>query len=71
MNQYLVIYEKSQDGWGAYVPDLPGLGVVGDTLDEVKELIREGIDFHIEGLREHGEAVPPPTVQMEYIAISA
>ena len=39
--KYLVIYEKSAEGWGAYAPDLPGLGVAGTTLDEVKELIRE------------------------------
>ena len=25
--KYLVIYEKSDTGWGAYAPDLPGLGV--------------------------------------------
>ena len=25
--KYLVIYEKSAEGWGAYAPDLPGLGV--------------------------------------------
>ena len=34
---YLTIYEKTATGWGAYVPDLPGLGVVGSTLAEVKE----------------------------------
>ena len=34
--EYLVVYEQSQDGWGAYIPDLPGLGVVGDTFEEVQ-----------------------------------
>ncbi len=48
--KYLVVYEKSPTSWGAYVPDLPGLGVAGDTLDEVKELIREAIEFHLEGM---------------------
>ena len=48
--KYLVIYEKSPDGWGAYAPDLPGLGVAGSTLDEVKELIREAIEFHLDGM---------------------
>ena len=47
---YLVIYEKSPDGWGAYAPDLPGLGVAGSTLDEVKELICEAIEFHLDGM---------------------
>ncbi len=35
--KYLVVYEKSPTGWGAYVPDLPGLGVAATTLEEVKE----------------------------------
>lgn len=48
--EYLVIYEKSQTGWGAYVPDLPGLGVAGKNLQEVKALISEAIDFHLEGI---------------------
>jgi hypothetical protein len=43
--EYLVVYEQSQDGWGAYVPDLPGLGVVGDTFEEVQQLITDGITF--------------------------
>ena len=49
--KYLIIYEKSNKGWGAYAPDLPGLGAAGKTLDEVKELIREAVEFHVEGMR--------------------
>ena len=69
MSKYIVIYERSANGWGAYVPDLPGLGVVGDTLEEVKQLIREGIDFHIEGLRESGDQVPPPSILIEELEV--
>lgn len=61
MSEYLVIYERTENGWGAYCPDLPGLGVVGDTREEVERLIGEGIAIHIEGLREHGDPVPEPT----------
>ena len=59
--RYTVIYEKSATGYGAYVPDLPGLGVVGKTLDDTEKLIREGIEAHIQVMREHGEVVPEPT----------
>ena len=69
MSKYVVIYERSSDGWGAYVPDLPGLGVVGDTLDETKQLIREGIEFHIEGLRRSSDAVPQPSTLMEELEV--
>jgi len=67
--KYLVIYEKSASGWGAYAPDLPGLGIAAGTLDEAKELIREAIDFHLEGMRQHGEAIPVPSATTEYITV--
>jgi predicted RNase H-like HicB family nuclease len=60
--QYYVIYETGADGgWGAYAPDLPGLGVSGSSLAEVRTLIREGIEFHIRGLREDGLPIPEPS----------
>jgi predicted RNase H-like HicB family nuclease len=67
--KYLVIYEKSDAGWGAYAPDLPGLGVAGTTLDEVKDLIREAVEFHLEGMRENGDPIPTPTATTEYITV--
>jgi predicted RNase H-like HicB family nuclease len=67
--KYLVIYEKSISGWGAYAPDLPGLGIAAKTLEEAKELIREAIDFHIDGMRQHGEQIPVPSATTEYITV--
>jgi predicted RNase H-like HicB family nuclease len=67
--RYTVIYEKSATGYGAYVPDLPGLGVVGKTLDDTKKLIREGIEAHIQVMREHGELIPEPTSTAEAVEI--
>jgi predicted RNase H-like HicB family nuclease len=57
---YAVIIERSQTGYGAYAPELPGVGVVGDTMEEVERLIREAIALHLDSLRAHGEPVPPP-----------
>jgi predicted RNase H-like HicB family nuclease len=67
--RYTVIYEKSSNGFGAYVPDLPGLGVVGTTLEETRKLIREGIEAHIQAMREYGETVPVPTSSAEEIDV--
>jgi predicted RNase H-like HicB family nuclease len=67
--KYTVVYERSSNGFGAYVPDLPGLGVVGETLEETKRLIREGIQAHIQALREFGEVVPEPTSSAEEIEV--
>ena len=58
--KYTVIYEKGDSSWGAYVPDLPGVIAAGDSREEVESLIREAVEFHIEGLRAEGLAVPPP-----------
>jgi predicted RNase H-like HicB family nuclease len=68
--EYLVVYEQSKDGWGAYVPDLPGLGVVGDTFEEVQQLIAEGIPLHLEALREHGDPIPKPSARSAYVPVS-
>ena len=58
---YTVIIERGAKSFGAYVPDLPGCVAVGETEEEVRQLIREAIEFHIEGLIADGEPVPPPT----------
>jgi len=60
MSGYLVVIEHEGASWGAYCPDLPGLGVVGDTREEVERSIREAISFHLDGLRRSGDAVPAP-----------
>lgn len=59
--KYMVIYESGPTSWGAYVPDLPGVIVVGDSHDEVERLIREAVEFHLEGMREEGISIPPPS----------
>lgn len=60
MSEYLVVIENEGESWGAYAPDLPGVGVAGDSREEVEQLIREAIELHLEGLRAAGERVPPP-----------
>jgi predicted RNase H-like HicB family nuclease len=65
--RYAVIIEKGEDSYGAYVPDLPGCVAVGDTPEEVKTLIQEAIEFHLEGLQEDGELIPQPNSSIEYV----
>jgi predicted RNase H-like HicB family nuclease len=60
--KYTVVFEKAPHNWAAYVPDLPGCVTTGKTLEETHRLIAEAIEFHIEGLRLHGEEVPQPTI---------
>jgi predicted RNase H-like HicB family nuclease len=70
MSEYTVIYEHGLTSWGAYCPDLPGLGVVGDTREEAERLIREGVVLHVESLREHDEPAPKPTSTIGTIEVS-
>jgi len=71
MKEYAVVLEKTSNGWSAYVPDLPGLGVAASTIEETEQLIREGIEFHIEGMREDGLPIPEPSAQVMRMAIPA
>lgn len=59
--QYVVVIEKAENNYSAYVPDLPGCVATGETLDEVKQMIAEAIEFHIEGMLEDGLPIPKPT----------
>jgi len=69
--EYVVIYEHGPTGWGAYCPDLPGLGAAGATREEVERLIGEAIELHVESLHEHGEPVPPPTSAASVVPVKA
>ncbi len=69
--QYLVIVEKGPSSYGAHVPDLPGCIAVGDTKDEVLTLIREAIEFHLDGMKQDGEPIPPPSSTSELVEVEA
>ena len=69
--RYMVVLEKGEDSWGAYVPDLPGCVAVGETEDEVKQLIQEAIEFHLEDLTESGSEIPAPISKSDYIEVLA
>ncbi len=69
--KYAVVIEKGENGYGAYVPDLPGCIAAADTKEEIKKLIHEAIEFHIEGLKEDGEPIPKPASSIEFIEVAA
>ena len=71
MKDYLVVYEHEEDNWSAYVPDLPGCVAAGNSKVEASQLIREAIEFHIEGLKEEGLPVPEPKADAEKVRVAA
>jgi predicted RNase H-like HicB family nuclease len=68
--KYAVIIKAGERNYSAYVPDLLGFIATGKTVEEVKRLIREGMAFHLEGLREDGLPIPEPTTLCEYVEAS-
>lgn len=69
--RYAIIIEKSENNYGAWAPDLPGCVAVGDTVEEVEQLMREAIELHLAGMREDGDPIPPPTVKVNYVDVAA
>ncbi len=69
--KFAVIYEKTDTGYSAYVPDLPGCIAAGATFEETTALIRGAIKVHLEGMREDGDSIPRPTTVAGHIAVPA
>jgi predicted RNase H-like HicB family nuclease len=69
--RYAVVIEKAPSNYAAYVPDLPGCVATGATVEETESLIREAIEFHLEGLKADGTLIPPPSSHVEYVDVLA
>jgi len=65
--KYAVLFERTETGFSAYVPDLPGCVAAGPTFEETAELMRGAIQMHLAGMREDGDAIHEPRTIAEYI----
>jgi predicted RNase H-like HicB family nuclease len=65
--RYAVVIERAGSNYAAYVPDLPGCIATGATVEEARAKISDAVRFHIEGLKEDGLPVPPPTAVSTYV----
>ncbi len=65
--RYAVVIEKTDTGYSAYVPDLPGCVAAGGSVAAVEREIRKAIQFHLDGLKEDGLPVPEATSLAEYV----
>ena len=68
--KYLIIIEQAGGNLSAYVPDLPGCVTTGATREEVLRNMREAIDLHLQGMREDGEAIPPPNSDPAWVEVT-
>ena len=69
--KYIVVVEEGPESYGAYVPDLPGCAVIGESRGEVIKLIQEAIKLHLRGLKEHGDDIPLPSSSVEFVDAAA
>jgi predicted RNase H-like HicB family nuclease len=69
--RYMVVVERGQTSWGAHVPDLPGCVAIGETREEVLQLIRQALELHIYSLKQDGLPVPGPSSEVEFVEVGA
>ena len=55
--RYAIVVEEGESNFSAYVPDLPGCIAADETREEVRQLIAEAIEFHLEGLQEDRDPI--------------
>ena len=67
--RYAVVIEQADGNYSAYVPDLPGCAVVGETREEALQLIREAVELHVSSMREQGNPLPEPASTTEYVQV--
>ena len=68
--KYLIIIEKTNHNYSAYLPDIPGCIATGKTIEEAKKNIAEALAMHLQGLGEDGLSSPNPQTKADYVAIS-
>ena len=69
--KYLIVIEQTDTGYSAFSPDLHGCVATGGTRDEVEQTMQEAIQFHLDGLREDGAAIPESHSYSKYLDIPA
>jgi len=68
--RYAVVFEKSGNGYAAYVPDLPGCIAAARTRREVERLIESAMREHLELMREGGDPIPSPTTWTDLVEVA-
>ncbi|MDC0835295.1 hypothetical protein AY599_20450 [Leptolyngbya valderiana BDU 20041] len=69
--RYLIVIEKTETGYSAYSPDLPGCVATGQTRQEIEHNMREAIAFHLEGLKAENLEIPSAQASSTYVTVSA
>jgi predicted RNase H-like HicB family nuclease len=71
MKKYLIIIEKTKNGYSSFCPDLPGCVATGKTKATVLRSMRSAIAFHLEGMKDEGIRIPSPKSSSMYLEVKA
>ena len=69
MHRFLIVFEKANDNYSAYSPDLPGCVATGSTREETEQNMHEAIEMHVKGLSEDNLPIPKSLSFAEYVAV--
>jgi predicted RNase H-like HicB family nuclease len=69
--KYLIVIQRTETGYSAYSPDLPGCVSTGATTEETARNMQAAIEFHLEGLKLEGEPIPEPSTTSAYVEVAA
>jgi predicted RNase H-like HicB family nuclease len=62
MTAYIALLRKQPGSdYGVDFPDFPGCITAGRTLEEARRMAGEALAFHVDGMREDDEPIPPPS----------
>ena len=67
----LIVVERTGTGYSAYSPDIEGCVATGATREEVEQVMRDAIEFHLDGLKADGVAVPELRTYATYVDVAA
>ena len=71
MQRYLILIEPTYTGFSAYSPDVPGCVATAQSRSEIEQVMRDAIEFHLEGLRASGQPLPTPSTSAFYVEVAA
>jgi predicted RNase H-like HicB family nuclease len=69
VTRYLVIVERTDTGYSAYIPDLPGCVAAGSTEDETLRLLQVATGSHVDAMRRDGDAIPDAAAKAGYVEV--
>lgn len=71
MTEYTIVIEDAGANFCAYVLGLDGCIATGHTVEEVTDNMRDAIEFHLEGMRLHGDQLPSEMAIVKTVQVAS